>query len=244
VLYFFLSQSIKVTQPQKGNSAIVQAYVTVNLASLPKPSSVVTTTNAPDIEPVDTKSDVSNTATSNATPIKTGSTKAEVKVTQNTQAKRTTLPRAQTELKNNSAEPLKSQPAASAKSSSAPSSKSPQTFKKLNPYAPVFGSPINNMTHKKMITFGEGKGSTNEEINNELTIKTPVKSDKSEVISQNTTGTKRLEKFNGKCYLIDIATVFGRNGLPQGSGKPCPEDKTDKEIMFEKIMKKWSRKNN
>lgn len=32
--------------------------------------------------------------------------------------------------------------------------------------------------------------------------------------------------------------------MPQGSGKPCPEDKTDKEIMFENIMKKWSRKNN
>ncbi|MEL0641032.1 hypothetical protein V6260_10510 [Pseudoalteromonas aliena] len=244
VLYFLLSQSIKVTQPQKENSAIVQAYVTVNLASHPKPSPVATTTNAPDIKPVDTKSDTSNAATSNTTPIKAGSTKAKVKVTQNTQAKRTTLPKTQTELKNNSAEPLKSQPAAPAKSSSTPSPKSPQTFKKLNSYAPVFDSPINNMTHKKMITFGEGKGSTNEEINNEPTIKTPVKSDKSEVISQNTTGTKRLEKFNGKCYLIDTATVFGSNGLPQGSGKPCPEDKTDKEIMFEKIMKKWSRKNN
>lgn len=149
VLYFLLSQSIKITQPQKENSAIVQAYVTVNLTSHPKSNSVATTTNAPDIKPVDTKSDTSNTATSNTTPIKTGATKAKVKEAKNTQAKRTTLPKTQTGLKNNSAEPLKSQPAAPAKSSSAPSSKSPQTFKKLNPYAPVFGSPINNMTHKK-----------------------------------------------------------------------------------------------
>ena len=240
VLYFLFSQSVKVAQPKEEKSAIVQAYVTVNLASHPKPSSVATTTNAPNIKSVDTKSDTSNALTSNATPIKTGSTKAKVKVTQNTQAKITTLPKTQTELKNISAEPVESQPAAP----SDPSPTSPQTFKKLNPYAPVFGSPVNNMTHKKMITFGEDKGSTIQEINNEPTIKTPVKSDKSEVISQNTTGTKRLEKFNGKCYLIDTATVFGSNGLPQGSGKPCPEDKTDKEIMFEKIMKKWSKKNN
>ena len=244
VLYFLFSQSIKVAQPTKENSAIVQAYVTVNLASHPKSSSVATTTNAPKIKPVDTKSDTSNVVSSNATPIKTSSTKAKVKMTQNNQAKITTLPKAQTELKNTSTEPVEPKPAAPAEPPSEPSPTSPQTFKKLNPYAPVFGSPVNNMTHKKMITFGEDKGSTNENINNEPTIKTPVKTDKSEVISQNTTGTKRLEKFNGKCYLIDTATVFGSNGLPQGSGKPCPENKTDKEIMFEKIMKKWSKKNN
>ena len=57
------------------------------------------------------------------------------------------------------------------------------------------------------------------------TIKSPVKSQKSEVISQNTIGTRRLEKFNGKCYLIDTSTVFGSNGMPQGSAQTCPGSK-------------------
>ncbi|MEM5508240.1 hypothetical protein WNY98_05130 [Pseudoalteromonas sp. AS71] len=230
VLYFLFSQSIKVAPPKEKESAIIQAYVTVNLASLPRPSSVVTTTNAPDIKPVNTKTDAPNAATSNTTPIKKDSTKA----------KTTTLQKAQTELKKDPVKSLEPQSAAP----SEPPKRASQTFKKLNPYAPLFGSPVNNMTHKKMVSFGEDNGSASDEINNKPTIKTPVKSDNSEVISQNTTGTRRLEKFNGKCYLIDTSTVFGSNGMPQGSGKPCPEDKTDKEIMFEKIMKKWSRKNN
>ncbi|MEL0654252.1 hypothetical protein V6257_04345 [Pseudoalteromonas issachenkonii] len=234
VLYFLFSQSIEVAPPKEEKSAIIQAYVTVNLASLPKPSSVVTTTNAPDIKPVNTKTDAPNAVTSNTTPIKKDSTKAKVKVTKKTQAKTITLPKAQTELKK---EPVKSvDPELAAPSE--PTTKASQTFKKLNPYAPLFGFPVNNMTHKRMVSFGEDKSSTNDEINNKLIIKTPIKSDNSEVISQNTTGTRRLEKFNGKCYLIDTSTVFGSNGMPQGSGNPCPEDKTDKEIMFEKIMKK------
>ncbi|MBG9996246.1 hypothetical protein I6F50_14330 [Pseudoalteromonas sp. NZS127_1] len=240
VLYFLFSQSINVAPPKEEKSAIIQAYVTVNLASLPKPSSIVTTTNAPDIKPVNTKTDAPNAATSNTTPIKKDSTKAKVKVTKKTQAKTTTLPQAQTELKKEPVKPVEPQLAAP----SEPTTKVSQTFKKLNPYAPLFGSPVNNMTHKKMVSFGEDKSSENDEINNNPTIKTPVKSANSEVISQNTAGTRRLEKFNGKCYLIDTSTVFGSNGMPQGSGKPCPEDKTDKEIMFEKIMEKWSRKNN
>jgi len=234
------SQSIEVVPPKEEKSAIIQAYITVNLASLPKPSSVVTTTNAPDIEPVNTKTDAPNAVTSNTTPIKKDSTKAKVKVAKKKQAKTTTLPKAQTELKK---EPVKSvDPELAAPSE--PTTKASQTFKKLNPYAPLFGSPVNNMTHKRMVSFGEDKSSGSDEINNKLIIKTPIKSDNSEVISQNTTGTRRLEKFNGKCYLIDTSTVFGSNGMPQGSGNPCPEDKTDKEIMFEEIIKKWSHKNN
>ena len=240
VLYFLFSQSIKVAPPKEEKNAIIQAYVMVNLASLPKPSPVVATTNAPDIKPVNTKTDAPNAATSNTTPIKKDSTKAKVKVTKKIKAKTTTLQKAQTELKKEPVKPVELQLAAP----SEPTTKVSQTFKKLNPYAPLFGSPVNNMTNKKMVSFDEDKSSENDEINDKPTIKTPVKSDKSEVISQNTTGTRRLEKFNGKCYLIDTSTVFGSNGMPQGSGKPCPEDKTDKEIMFEKIMKKWSRKNN
>ena len=57
VLYFLFSQSIKVAPPKEEKNAIIQAYVTVNLVSLPKLSSVVTTTNAPDIKPVNTKTD-------------------------------------------------------------------------------------------------------------------------------------------------------------------------------------------
>ena len=240
VLYFLFSQSIKVAPPKEEKSAIIQAYVTVNLASLPKPSSVVTTTNAPDIEPVNTKTDAPNAATSNTTPIKKDSTKAKVKVTKKTQAKTTTLQKAQTELKKEPVKPVESQLA----TPSEPTTKVSQTFKKLNPYAPLFGSPVNNMTNKKMVSFDENKSSENDEINNKPTIKTPVKSDKSEVISQNTTGTRRLEKFNGKCYLIDTSTVFGSNGMPQGSAQTCPGEQTDDEILFNKIMDKWARKNN
>ena len=79
VLYFLFSQSIKVARPKEEKNAIIQAYVTVNLASLPKLSSVVTTTNAPDIKPVNTKTDAPNSATSNTTPIKKDSTKAPKK---------------------------------------------------------------------------------------------------------------------------------------------------------------------
>lgn len=240
VLYFLFSQSIKVAPPKEKESAIIQAYVTVNLASLPRPSPVVTTTNAPDIKPVNTKTDAPNAVTSNTTPIKKDSTKAKVKVTKKIKAKTTTLQKAQTELKNDSVKPTEPQSAAP----SEPPTKASQTFKKLNPYAPLFGSPVNNMTHKKMVSFGEDNGSASDEINNKPTIKTPVKSDNSEVISQNTTGTRRLKKFNGKCYLIDISTIFGSNGMPQGSAQHCPGEQTDDEILFNKIMDKWARKNN
>ncbi|WP_024603758.1 MULTISPECIES: hypothetical protein [unclassified Pseudoalteromonas] len=240
VLYFLFSQSIRVAPPKQEKNAIIQAYVTVNLASLPKPSSVVTTTNAPDIKTVNTKTDAPNSVTSNTTPIKKDSTKAKVRVTKKTQAKTITLPKAQTERKNDSVKPTEPQSAVP----SEPPTKASQTFKKLNPYAPLFGTPVNNMTHKKMVSFGEDKSSENEEINNKPTIKTPVKSDNSEVLSQNTIGTRRLEKFNGKCYLIDTSTVFGSNGMPQGSAQTCPGEQTDDEILFNKIMDKWARKNN
>lgn len=88
------------------------------------------------------------------------------------------------------------------------------------------------MTHKEIVFFGGDKSSENDEINNKPTIKTPIKSDNSEVITQNTTGTRQLEKFNGKCYLIDTSSLFDSNDMPQGSGRPCPEDKIDKEIML------------
>mgnify|MGYP001233865652 CR=1 FL=1 len=225
VLYFLFSQSIKVAPPKEEKNAIIQAYVTVNLASLPKLSSVVTTTNAPDIKTVNTKTDAPNSATSNTTPIKKDSTKAKVRVTKKTQANTITLPKTQTELKKDPVEPLVVAP-------SEPTTKASHTFKKLNPYAPLFGSPVNNMTHKKMVSFGEDNGSASDEINNKPTIKTPVKSDNSEVISQNTTGTRRLEKFNGKCYLIDTSTVFGSNGMPEGSAQNCPGEQSDDEILF------------
>jgi len=121
-----------------------------------------------------------------------------------------------------------------------------QTFKKLNPYVPIYGAPINNLTRKKIVTFGEADNSdsTDDAIATTPTIKSPVKSEKSEVISQNTIGTRRLKKFNGKCYLIDTSTVFGSNGMPQGSAKFCPGEQTDDAILFNKIMDKWARKNN
>ncbi|WP_259365723.1 hypothetical protein [Pseudoalteromonas sp. 5Ae-yellow] len=97
-----------------------------------------------------------------------------------------------------------------------------------------------------MVTFGEADNSdsTDDAIAATPTIKSPVESQKSEVLSQNTIGTRRLERFNGKCYLIDTSTVFGSNGMPQGSAQTCPGEQTDDEILFNKIMDKWACKNN
>jgi len=234
LLYLLLSQKIKVEEPQTKKDIVINAYVMVNLSTLPKLSTVNTTTNAPIVEP--TKLEVKKAPELASEPV-------SINKVSTTQTQTIKAPKQRDEKPVEVAESTitnKPQPTTQTIDTNT------QTFKKLNPYAPIYGAPINNLTRKKMVTFGEADNSdsTDDAIAATPTIKSPVKSQKSEVISQNTIGTRRLEKFNGKCYLIDTSTVFGSNGMPQGSGKPCPEDKTDKEIMFEKIMKKWSRKNN
>ena len=227
-----LSQKIKVEVPQTKKDTVINAYVMVNLSTQPKLSTVNTTTNAPIAESakLEIKKAPESISTNKIPTTQTQVTK--------TPKQRDEKPKTATVTKPT----ITNKPHPSAHTINT----NTQTFKKLNPYAPIYGAPINNLTHKKMVTFGEADNSdsTDDAIAATPTIKSPVESQKSEVLSQNTIGTRRLEKFNGKCYLIDTSTVFGSNGMPQGSGKPCPEDKTDKEIMFEKIMKKWSRKNN
>ncbi|NMP02059.1 MULTISPECIES: hypothetical protein [Pseudoalteromonas] len=227
-----LSQKIKVEVPQTKKDTVINAYVMVNLSTQPKLSTVNTTTNAPIAEPAKLEvKKVPESISTNKTPTtQTQVTKAPKQ--RDEKPKTTTV----TKLTITN----KPQPPAHTINTNT------QTFKKLNPYAPIYGAPINNLTHKKMVTFGEADNSdsTDDAIAATPTIKSPVKSQKSEVISQNTIGTRRLEKFNGKCYLIDTSTVFGSNGMPQGSAQTCPGEQTDDEILFNKIMDKWARKNN
>nr|WP_206017517.1 hypothetical protein [Pseudoalteromonas sp. 31A1] len=238
MLYLLLSQKIKVEEPQTKKDIVINAYVMVNLSTLPKLSTVNTTTNAPIVEP--TKLEVKKAPELASEPV-------SINKVSTTQTQTIKAPKQRDEKPVEVAESAitnKPQPTTQTIDTNT------QTFKKLNPYAPIYGVPINNLTRKKMVTFGEADNSdsTDDAIAATPTIKSPVKSpvksQKSEVISQNTIGTRRLEKFNGKCYLIDTSTVFGSNGMPQGSAQTCPGEQTDDEILFNKIMDKWARKNN
>ena len=229
LLYLLFSQEIKVKAPQTKKDTIINAYVMVNLSMRPKLSTVNTTTNAPIIEPA--KLEVKKAPE----PVSTNKTPT-------TQTQVIKVPKQRYE-KSKATKLIKPTIIDKPQSPSQTTNTNTQTFKTLNPYAPIYGAPINNLTHKKMITFGEASN-TDDAIVVTPTIKTPVKTQKSEVISQNTTGTRRLEKFNGKCYLIDTSTVFGSNGMPEGSAQNCPGEQSDDEILFNKIMDKWARKNN
>nr|WP_206009442.1 hypothetical protein [Pseudoalteromonas sp. Z1A6] len=236
MLYLLLSQKIKVEEPQTKKDIVINAYVMVNLSTLPKLSIVNTTTNAPIVEP--TKLEVKKAPELASEPVSTNKTPTTQTQVPKAPKQRDEKPKTTTVTKSTITN--KPQPPAHTINTNT------QTFKKLNPYAPIYGAPINNLTHKKMVTFGEADNSdsTDDAIAATPTIKSPVKSQKSEVISQNKIGTRRLEKFNGKCYLIDTSTVFGSNGMPQGSAQTCPGEQTDDEILFNKIMDKWARKNN
>jgi hypothetical protein len=228
VIYFLLSQNIKIINPQAHKAQVMNAYVTVNLAS--KPSQVKTTTNAPTLNKAIEQPNDKPTNESLAAPIKNNINVPMVN--KNVHVNKTTKP-----IKHNKIAPPVVKPLVIP-----PTKKEPTIdtgFKKLNPYTPIRNLKVNNLQHRRMVDFGRNESTSNDEPAIQTpTIKSPVKTDKSEVVNQNVTGTQRLEKFNGKCYLIDTFTVFGSNGLPQGTGKPCPEEKTHNEILFDEIMKK------
>lgn len=119
-------------------------------------------------------------------------------------------------------------------------------FKKLNPYALLPKKSAGNVSNQDIVMFEHVKQQAVEEItsNDRITVpKEHLNDERAEIISTSGGGTKRVEKWRGKCYDIDLTSVFGQAGMPQGGPRLCPGEKSDNQVLFEKSMNKWSRFN-
>ncbi|WP_421419179.1 hypothetical protein ACN9JF_00900 [Pseudoalteromonas lipolytica] len=116
---------------------------------------------------------------------------------------------------------------------------SSRPFKKLNPYA-----PLPNMDVEYNQSTAHATGNLHSATNNAsgVRITSPKEysiSSEATVLWENGDGSRRIEMLNGQCYGIDFNSVFGKSGVPSGSPRPC-EDK--EAALFKEIMNKWSKK--
>ncbi|MDK1289132.1 hypothetical protein [Pseudoalteromonas umbrosa] len=50
---------------------------------------------------------------------------------------------------------------------------------------------------------------------------------------------KRLVKWKGKCYLFDDSSEMAQAGLPSSSGRPCPGELSNNEVMLKQALDKY-----
>lgn len=117
-------------------------------------------------------------------------------------------------------------------------------FKKLNPYRRLPQISTGNFLNEEKVTFGYPTHKSKKEmtINDRITVPSEdMREESSQIIAVSAGGSKRVEKWRGKCYDVDLATVFGKSGMPQGGPRLCPGEKSDDQVLLEKSMEKWGR---
>ena len=117
-------------------------------------------------------------------------------------------------------------------------------FKSLDPYAKLPLKLSTDGVKEELFSFdySSAKGASNMAEYNRITVpKAHVNNEKSEVLATSDGGSKRIERWRGKCYYVNLTTVFGKSGMPQGAPRLCPGEKSDDQILLEKSMTKWER---
>lgn len=117
-------------------------------------------------------------------------------------------------------------------------------FKKLNPFAALPFTVMDSVLKQDKERFEHLKQKSQDQqtIHDRITVpKAHWNEQNSEIIAISAGGSKRIERWQGKCYNVDLATVFGKSGMPQGRPGLCPGEKSDDQILLEKSMKKWER---
>ncbi|KTF13251.1 hypothetical protein [Pseudoalteromonas sp. H105] len=227
VIYFVSRQTIDNKEFEPAD--VMQAYVMVDLASLPSIQSqtnVTSTTNDPEL---DTVEEFKKQRRKQETQTTDNVTESAVKL--NSTVKSQTRDESKV-LNTNEAMVKNQQVDLNHKAVKKP-------FKKLNPYAPI---PQLMPSNKAGISFDYSQATISQsgkEVQRVTVPKEHSSSFESEVLWQNADGSKRLEMYKGMCYKIDFNGVMGKVGLPQGSPRPC---KDNDGILFNKIMDKWNKK--
>ena len=225
--------------PNSDAATIMKAYVMVNLASLPDitPSPLIIATQEvnPNTKLTVKKDEVLINRSAKDNQL------SELKQSDTQQSKHLE----QLAVAKPSEASLKKEPALVASPAVAFENKK-AGFKKLNPYALLPEKSAGNFSNQDIVMFEHLKQKTVEEItsNDRITVpKEHLNDERAEIISTSGGGTKWVEKWRGKCYDIDLTSVFGQAGMPQGGPRLCPGEKSDNQVIFEKSMNKWSRFN-
>jgi hypothetical protein len=227
IIYFFSRQTIDIAEP--ATVKVVQAYVMIDLAAMPS----IKSSTQPISTAIFESEGEQSVEESHAQQFK-----HEAKLHADTSS---VMGKAITQIKPRPSSPKVENPllkvAIDNHKAGVDQQGLEQSFKKLNPYA-----PIPNFTPSATATvsfdFSEQFSEKIKKTQQRITVpKEHSSSFESEILWQNADGSKRMEMYKGMCYKIDFNGVMGKVGLPQGAPRPC---KDNDGILFDKIMDKWS----